>query len=367
MTRLQQHRLSIPVLLEYIGKMFLVRFLVLLFGIAMIMQALDVLSESGDILEPAGAGMDSIWRFTVLRFPQMVSNVIGFSALLTTLITCTTLAQSSEVAVMQSSGLSSFRIIFPMMGVCAVAAVFHFALNETIVAQSNDEYGRWRASGFAIGDVTLPPSKSDAWAIEGDTRVRAQAVTRDGTILDKVTLYKLDAGGRIKQITSANFAAYSNGQWTMFDVTRFKVDEMKVTSTPRMTWQTKIPPARFRALSIDPETVPIGRLATAVSQLKGEGMSVSKLTAWLHHKVSGPLGTILMPLLGAMAAFGVQRSGTMFLRVIGGMAFGFSYFVVDNLLLAVGQFGTIPPVLAAWTPLFLFFFLGTSVLFYTEA
>ncbi|MBI1181781.1 MAG: LPS export ABC transporter permease LptG [Alphaproteobacteria bacterium] len=367
MTRLQQHRLEVPVLLEYIAKTFLVRFLVLLFGIAVIMQALDVLSQSGDVLAPDGAGMASIWRFTMLRFPQMISNVVGFSALLATLITCTTLAQSSEIAVMQAAGLSSFRIIFPMMGVCAVAAVIHFAFNETIVAQSNDEFERWRASGFAVGDVQLPPSKSDAWAIEGNTRVRVQSVTRDGAILDKVTLYNLDSQDKIKEITSANFAAYTNGQWIMFDVTRFWVDQMKVQSMPRAIWDTKIPPARFKALSVDPETVPIGRLASAVSQLRGEGMSVNKLTAWLNHKISGPLGTILMPLLGAMAAFGVQRSGTMFLRVIGGMAFGFSYFIVDNLLLAIGQFGTIPPVLAAWSPLFLFLFLGASVLFYTEA
>src|SRR5690606_286671 len=124
----------------------------------------------------------------------------------------------------------------------------------------------------AVGDVPLPPSKSDAWAIEGDTRVRAQSVTREGTILDKVTLYTLDEEGKIRDITSANFAAYSNGQWTMFDVTKFNVGDMKVTSIPRMTWDTKIPPARFKALSVDPETVPIGRLANAVNQLKGEGM-----------------------------------------------------------------------------------------------
>lgn len=367
MTRLQQSRLSVPVLLEYIAKAFLVRFLLLLFGIALIMQALDVLSQSGEVLAPAGAGMESIWRFTVLRFPQMVSTVVGFSALLATLVTCTTLAQSSEVAVMQSAGLSSFRIIFPMMGVCAVVAVFHFTINETIVSQSNEEFKRWQASGFAVGAVDLPPAKAGAWAIEDNTRIRVQAVTRDGTILDKVTLYKLDDAGKIVEITSANFAAFSNGQWTMFDVTRFWVDQTKVETIPRAAWNTKVPPSRFRALSIDPESVPIGRLASAVNQLKAEGMNANKLTAWLHHKVAGPLGTILMPLLGAMAAFGLQRSGTMFLRVIGGLAFGFSYFVVDNLLLAIGQFGTIPPVLAAWSPLALFFFLGSSVLFYTEA
>jgi lipopolysaccharide export system permease protein len=61
-----------------------------------------------------------------------------------------------------------------------------------------------------------------------------------------------------------------------------------------------------------------------------------------------------------------MRSGTLFLRVALGLAFGFSYFVVDNLLLAVGQFGTLPPVLAAWAPFVLYLCLGTSVLFHTE-
>jgi lipopolysaccharide export system permease protein len=299
--------------------------------------------------------------------PQMLSNLVGFSALLATIITCVTLAQSSEIVVMQSAGLSSFRIIFPMMGVCAVAAVFHFVFNETIVVHSNEEYERWRASGFAVGDATLPPARSDAWAIEDNTRVRVQSVTREGTILDNVTLYRLDETDKIREIVSANFAAYANGEWTMFDVTRFQVNQNKVEMMPRMAWDTRIPPSRFRALSVDPETVPIGRLASAVDQLRGEGMNAAKLTAWLHHKIAGPLGIVLMPLLGAMAAFGSQRSGTLFLRVIGGLAFGFSYFVVDNLLLAIGQFGTVPPALAAWSPLLLFFFLGSSVLFYTEA
>ena len=84
------------------------------------------------------------------------------------------------------------------------------------------------------------------------------------------------------------------------------------------------------------------------------------------HRISGPLAALLMPLLGSIAAFGLARSGQLFVRAIIGMALGFAYFVVDNAALAMGSFGGYPPFLAAWAPFFLFFFVGETVLIRTE-
>ena len=74
----------------------------------------------------------------------------------------------------------------------------------------------------------------------------------------------------------------------------------------------------------------------------------------------------LMPLLGAVAAFGLARSGLLFVRAVIGMALGFAYFVVDNAALAMGNFGGYPPMLAAWAPFFLFLLIGETVLVRTE-
>jgi lipopolysaccharide export system permease protein len=73
-----------------------------------------------------------------------------------------------------------------------------------------------------------------------------------------------------------------------------------------------------------------------------------------------------MPLLGAVAGFGLARSGNLFLRAVIGMALGFAYFVVDNAALAVGSFGGYTPLIAAWAPFFLFLFVGETVLVRTE-
>ena len=90
------------------------------------------------------------------------------------------------------------------------------------------------------------------------------------------------------------------------------------------------------------------------------------LEASLWHKLSGPLSAVLMPLLGAVAGFGLARSGKLFVRAVIGMALGFTYFVADNFALAMGNLGAYPPLLAAWAPFLLFLLIGETVLVRTE-
>jgi len=75
---------------------------------------------------------------------------------------------------------------------------------------------------------------------------------------------------------------------------------------------------------------------------------------------------MLMPLLAAVAAFGLARAGQVALRAVFGMALGFAYFVVDNFSLAMGNAGTYPPLVAAWAPFFLFLLIGETVLVRSE-
>jgi lipopolysaccharide export system permease protein len=73
-----------------------------------------------------------------------------------------------------------------------------------------------------------------------------------------------------------------------------------------------------------------------------------------------------MPLLAAIAAFGLARSGQVLLRATVGMALGFTYFIADNFSLAMGNVGAYPPLLAAWAPFFLFLLIGETVLIQSE-
>src|SRR3546814_6391253 len=79
-------------------------------------------------------------------------------------------------------------------------------------------------------------------------------------------------------------------------------------------------PDQFTLAQVDGDELPFLRLKSAIADLEAAGRPVDALKGVLWHKISGPLSAILMPLLGAVAAFGLARSGKLFVRAILGMA-----------------------------------------------
>lgn len=353
-------------LFGYIAKTFAVRFIVLFAGVAIVLQALDLLAQSGDVLAGDGASIGSLWRYALLRFPQILSELPPFTALLATLVTFSALAQHGEIVTMLSAGMSTFRIVLPMIAIAGIIALAHFLFNEAVLVDANVELDDWKHNDYAVTVQPLPPPASNTWAIDGDTLIRVGAVTRGGTILDQVTLYERDADANVVLTVSANFAAYVKGTWTMFDVTSFSVSDHTLAREPMRAWNTKLPPDRFLALAVQPSKVSFLELWRTTQELVAEGHSVTRLRSWLNQKIAGPMASLLMPLLGVLAGFGVARSGLMFIRIAIGMALGFGFFVIDNLLLALGEFGTLPPFLAAWAPIMLFLLIGLTVIVYVE-
>ena len=72
------------------------------------------------------------------------------------------------------------------------------------------------------------------------------------------------------------------------------------------------------------------------------------------------------PTLAAFARIPERNTGDNLLRTAIGAALGFTYFVVDNASLAMGNFGGYPPLIAAWAPFVLFALIGETVLVRTE-
>ena len=73
-----------------------------------------------------------------------------------------------------------------------------------------------------------------------------------------------------------------------------------------------------------------------------------------------------MPLLGAIAAFGLARSGPAAAARGDRHGARLRLFVADNFSLAMGNLGAYPPLVAAWAPFLLFLLIGETVLIRTE-
>lgn len=351
----------------YTAKMFLVRSLGFLAGLVLILMTLDLLGESGRILAPAGNTEADLWRYVSLRVPQIISLFLPFSVLLGTLITLATLNQNSEVVIFKAAGISAHQILAPLMVAALGVAALNFAFNERVVVKANAALDRWKANDYVkvAGDA---PLVTESWVRGGDDLFHAQTVTGTGsaTTLRDVTIYERN-GGRLTDIVRAAAARPVGDGWRLTSARRFDVARGVETPTRQtLDFMSGVTPAQFTTVSINPDYVPFWDLLGDIREQRLAGKPVANLVAAANHKLSGPLSAVLMPLLGAVAAFGLARSGRLFVRAVFGMALGFAFFVADNFMVAMGNFGTVPPILAAWAPFMLFFLIGETVLLRTE-
>ena len=350
----------------YMSRLFLVRTLSILASIVLVLQALDLLSESGNILAVAGNGQAQILDYIGLRGPQIITFVFPFSVLLGTILTLITMNQNSEIIALKAAGLSAHQVLAPLITASFVVAIVSFGFNERITTRATATLDQWKAVNYG----PLPIDRGDhsnVWVRDGDDLIEVDQVKGHGAgvQLGGITIYDR-AGGNLVSIIRAPLGRRVGDAWQIAPANRFDVASGTVTQLGTATVARDVRPDQFTLGSVNADGLSFFALRAAIADLSDAGRPTKALEGTLWHKLSGPLSSVLMPLLGAVAAFGIARSGKLFLRAVIGMALGFAYFVADNFALAMGNLGAYPPFLAAWAPFLLFFLIGEAVLIRTE-
>jgi lipopolysaccharide export system permease protein len=335
----------------YTGRLFLWRSLAVLAALVLILQTLDLLSESGEVLAYPGNGQAQLLYYVSLRAPQIIARFLPFSVLLGALITLATLNQNSEVVIFKSAGISAHQILAPLILVSLGFALVSLAFNERVLVRANAALDAWQAVDYAH----VPPptgTVTNVWVRNGDDLIHVDQVSGRGasTRLSNATIYDR-TGGALQGIIRGASGRPAGGGWELTDVRRFEVASGDEKSVPSFRFGEGISADRFTLAEVDPDEKSLIPLANATA---------------FWHKLAGPLSTVLMPLLGGVAAFGLARTGRLFIRTVIGMGLGFAYFVSDNVGVAMGNFGSYPPFLAAWSPFLLFLLIGEIVLIRTE-
>jgi lipopolysaccharide export system permease protein len=350
----------------YAARLFLIRSLAVLVMLVLVLMTLDLLGESGKILKVPGNGEAELWRYVSLRVPLLISRFLPFSVLLGALITFAGLNQHSEVVSMKAAGLSAHQILAPMIVASLGVAVLLFAFNELVAVKSARTVNAWTDADYKA----IPPSSgvlSNVWIRDGNNIVRARLVFGKGANahLQDVSIFDRE-GGALGKVIDAEKGEQVRGGWRLTNVRTYDARMNIVMRQPQMIALQGVEPDRFTLAKVDPNERDFLALREEITALEAAGRPADEARTGWWHKISGPLSTVLMPLLAATAAFGLARSGHVLLRATIGMALGFTYFVADNFSLALGNYGAYPPFLAAWAPFLLFLLIGEFVLIRQE-
>ncbi|HYD11544.1 MAG TPA: LPS export ABC transporter permease LptG [Allosphingosinicella sp.] len=351
----------------YMARLFITRSAAVLVALVAILMILDLLGNSGKILAHPENGNAELWRYVSLRIPGLIQRFLPFSALLGALITLAGLNQNSEIISMKAAGISAHQIIAPLILAAGLIALVHFAFQERVVTRATAALSAWDAVDYGA----VPPDSNvvaNVWLSHGDDLIRVDRVTGRGDGVRLTGVIVADrAGGTIRRRLLADSGRYLPGRgWELTNVRLFDLETNQLQRLPSTIWGAGIEPDQFTLAQVDPNRLTFLQLRETITQVAATNRSTATLESNLWHKLASPFSTLLMPLLAAIAAFGLARSGQLFMRAVIGMALGFAYFVADNFALAMGNLGAYPPFLAAWGPFLLFLLVGEAVLIRTE-
>jgi lipopolysaccharide export system permease protein len=209
---------------------------------------------------------------------------------------------------------------------------------------------------------------SNVWILDGEDLVRAGLVIGRAPAIRAERLLIYDRNNNVLQrvISAERGTPRPGGAWRLDGVRVYDANMNVARRLPRLDALAGVTASELTLAKVDPTQLNYATLKQRIGQLEDAGRPTDEARAGLAHKISGPLSTLLMPLLAAVAAFGLARSGQVLMRAALGMALGFAYFVADNFSLAMGNAGAYPPMIAAWAPFVLFLLIGETVLVRTE-
>lgn len=346
----------------YLLKLMATRILTALLVLVGILQILDLLDVTTDILD-RDLGASGVGYYAMLRLPRLIEQAAPLAVLAGSLFAFGKLASDSAVTAMRSTGISAYRLTVMAIPAALAVALAQLAIGMVIAPSTDARLGTWwqastpKDSAKAVEPVTFRV---------GDEIVVAVPRDPDGRSLEKVTIYRRDQAGRLIQRTAAPAAVYENDRWRLIEP-RFEtlrassVDESAARS---QTWTENLTPSDIRALAMGETSVTPAEASRALAG----GLSVRPRTYYdtqLQRAWAAPLACLVMMLLAAPAAMANFRGGGATL-IVQCLAAGLLFLVFDGAFTALGENGAAPPILAAWAAPAMFSFLAVTVLLYLE-
>ena len=174
--------------------------------------------------------------FTFLNLPEQTFELLPIGAMIGALMGLGNLAAGSELVVTRASGVSVWRIAWPV-GLAGLTLSLMHVRRRRICGSAAGAIREAREDHSKLADVSFAGS-SGAWVKEGNLILRVQTGEVDRSF-GGVSLYVLDGPTRLRSIQRADRISVADpGQWRMQNVatTRFGDDRVDQPGwSPRST------------------------------------------------------------------------------------------------------------------------------------
>lgn len=319
----------------------------------------DLIERIGNLLE-SGAPVLTILRYFMFKAPLLISRVVGFATLFSTLFCLGLLARTQEITAIRSSGVSIQRIALPLLVLSLCLSGLTFFWNETLVPIfSRNAQQIYRTEIRQKTQLSLFGTRN-IW-IRGDgSFINIDNFDPRGNTLKGVTVFTLKRDFSLRSLIEIPNAHWGEGKWQTEGAVEWELQEDgKLT---RSNSGANIPitetPNDLKLLAQDADEYSYFDLQKQIGDMKTKGIDTTAIEVDLQTKLALPLVSLLMVLLATPFAIKRQMSNNISLSFGITMVIAFGYWVLTAFCISLGRSGALPAVPAAWIPSLIFLMIG---------
>jgi lipopolysaccharide export system permease protein len=344
---------------RYIARLFLMRFAILLLGLAALIVFLDFLADGDDVIDAGGGIVTPIVRYTILRLPEIVAELIPIAAMLAGFVTFAGLARHRELTAMLGAGISKFKLAAAVLPAAVLVGGMQFLIEDQAVPLAVGELRAWGVGDY--GDRS-----NTTWIRQGTDIVRIHRLDRVARSLNGVTIYRRDEAGNLLERIEADTAIQHGAGWTLEGIRRSSPGAPEAVEQERLEWPQGLSLDLLISAATQPKETPLTALLEVSDQSELGTQPGYRYKVWLNERLAGPVTSVVLILLTvALAQPFESRTGRGLLMAIW-LGLGFVSWTFDGLVLTFGEIGLLPPALAAWTPVLVFAALAITLILHDE-
>ncbi|MCI0356269.1 MAG: LPS export ABC transporter permease LptF [Acidobacteria bacterium] len=348
---------------DYILRDFATYFVLVLGAFLVLSLVFTFFEMLGDIIRNR-VPLITVGEFLVNFLPTMIYQFTPISVLIGVLVAFGLMEKHREVTAMKASGVSIYRVAFPVLvlaGVLSVGLFFfdHYYLPEAFTRQD----ALWNTIKGRPAQTYLRPDRK--WIFGQHSSIYYyEFYDPDRLQFGGISVFLFSP--ETFQITRRIYATRADwepglGKWVFQRgwTRSFRgaaIEEYRRFDVATFEELTE-PPSYFLKRVIQSSEMNYQELSAYIDDLEQSGFEVVRLKVQWHRKFAFPLITVVMAVLAVPFSLSAGRRGAL-AGVAVALGIAILYWVTNGLFEAMGNVSQLPPLLAAWSPDLLFALCG---------
>ena len=307
------------------------------------------ISEQGDIGVGSYSAGDA-FLFTLLNLPQTAFEVLPIGALIGSLMGLGHLASGSELVVTRASGVSVWRIAWPVGVAGATLALIMFGIGE-YAAPPMAQFAKREKTTIKLADVSFA-GRSSAWVKDGNLIMGVQTGEVDRAF-GGVSIFELDGPTKLRSIRrAARISVADPGRWNLHDVatSHFDQDRIDGSTSTESTMRSTVNPEFLGLAATDPQLLTLHGLASYIDHLRRNNLETASYEIGYWSRIARLFAVVVVTLLALPFVFGPLRTTGAGTRTVIGVLLGVVFFLITRTVQSGGQLFNLNPALIGWLP-----------------